>query len=174
MANDPRLASTLPLPTRVSGEVLRTGCEWLGVAASPSGRRLVAVRPIPKGTRIFTLVGRERKTPTRYSVQVGRGLHLDPDITTDELELVRRCFWRYMDHACEPTTAFRDRQAIALRDIAEGEPVTFNYNTTEYEMASPFDCSCGSPRCVGLVRGARHLTAAQRARLAQPLADYLR
>jgi hypothetical protein len=52
--------------------------------------------------------------------------------------------------------------------------VTFDYNTTESSMASPFDCHCGSALCVGLVRGADHLTPPQRARLASYLADYLR
>jgi hypothetical protein len=101
-------------------------------------------------------------------------LHLDQDCARDELDLVRHYFWRYLDHACDPSTVIRDREVIAVRDIAEGDGVTFNYNTTEYDMAEPFRCRCGSARCVGMVRGARHLTPAQRARLARWLPAYLR
>ena len=61
-----------------------------------------------------------------------------------------------------------------MRDIAEGEVVTFHYCTTEYDMASPFDCQCGSARCMGVIRGARHLTPAQRRHLGKWLPDYLR
>jgi hypothetical protein len=146
----------------------------VGVQVTRNGRRLVAIRPIAVGTRLFTLVGREIPAPTRYSVQVGRALHLDPDCSEDEFELVRRYFWRYLDHACDPTTVIRDREVIAIREIAEGDGVTFDYNTTEYDMAEPFQCRCGSDQCVGIVRGARHLTPAQRARVARWLPDHLR
>jgi hypothetical protein len=79
-----------------------------------------------------------------------------------------------MNHDCDPTTAIRDRDVVALRDIAPGDGITFDYNTTEYELAEPFKCRCGSTQCVGMVRGARHLTPEQRARLAAWLPAYLR
>ena len=79
-----------------------------------------------------------------------------------------------MDHACDPTTLIRNRSVIARRDIAEGEGVTVNYNTTEYELAAPFRCGCDSALCVGTVRGARHLTPAQRALVGEMIAEYLR
>ena len=63
---------------------------------------------------------------------------------------------------------------LAERDIAAGEAITFNYNTTEYELAEPFRCHCDSALCVGLVRGARYLTPNQRALIEDWLADYLR
>lgn len=154
--------------------LLRCDSEFVGVLEQTEHRRLIALRDIAKGTSLFRLTGRERKSPTKYSVQVGATIHLDPDCTRDKAELVRRYFWRYLDHACEPTVQIRDREAIAVRDIAEGEGVTFHYCTTEYDMATPFDCLCGSARCMGVIRGARHLTPAQRRPLVKWLADYLR
>src|SRR5690606_29826671 len=126
------------------------------------------------GTTIYALDGRETALPTRYSLQVGRDVHLDPDDAHDPLDRVRRRSWRYLNHHCEPNALIRHRELIALRDIARGEGVTFDYNTTEWELADPFACHCGSPLCVGVVRGAKHLTPEQRLRLLPWLLDYLR
>ena len=174
LADGPLLSNALPLRSHSPGTLLHCDSDLVGVLVSPNHRCLIAIRPIVVGTRLFTIAGRETAVPTRYSVQVGPSLHLDPDCVPDELDLVRRYFWRYLDHHCDPTTLIRDREVFALRDIAEGEGVTFNYNTTEYDMAEPFQCHCGSARCVGMVRGARHLTPTQRDQLAQWLPDYLR
>jgi len=154
--------------------LLQCDSELVGILVQAHHRRLIALRTIARGTRLFRLTGREHTAATKYSVQVSAALHLDQDCARDEAELVRRYFWRYLDHACEPTTRIRDLEVIAVRDIAKGEGVTFHYCTTEYDMASPFDCHCGSSRCLGVIRGARHLTPAQRRHLGKWLPDYLR
>lgn len=169
----PRL-HPLPNAPRSRDTLLRCESDLVGILVQPHHRRLIALRDIPNGTRLFRISGREHAAPTKYSVQVSATLHLDQDCARDESELVRRYYWRYLDHSCEPTTRIRDLEVIAVRDIAEGEGVTFHYCTTEYDMASPFECRCGSPRCMGVVRGARHLTPAQRRELARWLPDYLR
>ncbi len=163
-----------PLPVHPPGALLRCDSALVGVLVTPDGRHLIALCPIAEGTTLFSISGREIQTPTRYSVQFGPALHLDQDCARDITDVVRRYFWRYLDHSCDPATLIRDREVIAVRDIAPGDRVTFNYNTTEYDMAEPFRCHCGTARCVGIVRGARHLTRAQRAHLAPWLADYLR
>jgi hypothetical protein len=156
------------------GTVLRCRSEVVGVLVTHDERRLVAVRPVAAGERLFRIEGRETPTPTRFSVQVGPGRHLDQGNARNAADRVARYPWRYMNHHCEPSTKIVDRNVIALRDIAAGDDVTFNYNTTEYDMAEPFTCRCGSAKCVGLVRGARHLTAEQRTDVEGSLADYLR
>lgn len=59
----------------------------------------------------------------------------------------------------------------ALRDIAAGNEITFNYLTTESEMAVPFNCSCGSTNCFGLIQGRSFLTGAQAERLARTFGE---
>lgn len=166
-----------PLTTdepHLPGTVLRTDNPLVGVLVEQSERRLVTTTAIPEGTVLFRIEGYETRTPTKYSLQVGKDLHLDQRGARDATDRVRRFYWRYMNHACSPTTRILDRQVIAVREIAALEGVTFDYNTTEYDMAEPFACRCGSAHCVGTVRGARHLTPAQRARVAALLPDYLR
>ncbi len=165
---------SLPRRERPLETLLRCDSDLVGIRVEGRHRRLVALRDLARGTHLFRITGRELTVPTKYSVQVSATLHLDQGCARDELELVQRYFWRYLDHACEPTTRIRDRDVIAVRDIAAGEGVTFHYCTTEYDMAAPFDCRCGSARCLRVIRGARHLTPAQRRRLEKWMPDYLR
>lgn len=157
----------------IAGTVLRCDCDLVGVLVERHERRLIAVRSIARGGTLFRIEGRETPVATKYSVQVGWETHLDQGDARDAQDRVARRFWRYMNHACGPSTVIRDRDVIALRDIGAGEDVTFDYNTTEWDMAEPFECRCGGAMCVGVVRGARHLTAAQREARSASMPGYL-
>ena len=156
------------------GAVMRCQSDLVGVLVTHDERRLIGIRAIDAGVLLFRITGQETPIPTRHSLQVGRDLHLDQSCARNMDDVVLHYFWRYMNHHCEPTTIIRDRSVCALRAIEPGESVTFDYNTTEYDLAEPFACHCGSAQCVGVVRGARHLAAEQRARVEQWLPDYLR
>jgi len=41
--------------------------------------------------------------------------------------------------------------------LEPGDEFTFFYPSTEWEMAQPFICNCGSKDCLQLVKGAAHL-----------------
>jgi hypothetical protein len=155
------------------GAILVTDNPLVGVLVEQSERRLIAVQHVAQGTSLFRIEGFETPTPSKYSVQVGRDRHLDQRGARDATDRVRRFYWRYMNHACEPTTRIVDCEVVALRDIVPGDSITFDYNTTEAELAEPFPCHCRASACVGIVRGARHLTPAQRARVAHLLPEYL-
>jgi len=68
-----------------------------------------------------------------------------------------------LNHSCSPNgyIRFEDLTYRALRNISEGEELTFHYCQTEYEMTSPFDCLCGSPDCLGRVSGFKYLNESQ-------------
>lgn len=150
-----------------------TSCPAVGVLVEETQRRLVAARPIAAGAEIFTLVGRETRVATRYSIQVGPEMHLDSDDLPTDAERVRDRYWMYLNHSCAPSAWVRGLSVIALRDIAPGEGVTFDYNATELSMAEPFDCHCGTSACVGRVAGYAQLDAAQRARITPYASRYL-
>lgn len=44
----------------------------------------------------------------------------------------------------------------ALEDIAEGDELQWDYETTEYDMVAKFDCLCGSPKCRTKLTGFHH------------------
>ena len=164
MEIDCDLGTTEINPER-TGDVHGCRAESVGVVRTVGEYRLVAVRAISAGVRLFRIEGERSDRPSRYSLQVGEKLHVDlrPGHTSEEI--LDRYFWRFMNHSCQPNTQIRGEKVIASRDIQTWEAVTFNYNTTEWEMAEPFHCRCGSNECLKAIRGFRHLTAEQREHL---------
>ncbi len=164
--------------TQLATTPVRNGClhpsavAGLGVVRTGGEYCLVATGPIPTGQQLFRIEGDLTQQPSRYSVQIGHQLHIDLRSDHTMEEILDRYFWRFMNHSCEASALIRERDVIAARDIKPWEAVTFNYNTTEWEMAEPFRCGCGSRHCLGQIQGFRFLTAAQRAQLG-PVAPHL-
>lgn len=87
--------------------------------------------------------------PSYLTVQVGIGQHI----------LLHPEHLQYINHSCDPNIFF-DTHAmhiVALRPIAEGDEMTFFYPSTEWEMAQPFSCHCGSSRCLMQIQGAAYI-----------------
>lgn len=123
----------------------------LRVEASPDGSRAVAARAIRAGETLCRIEGEVCATPSRYTLQVGPGRHIAaPEAAA----------WRYLDHGCAPNAALVGEALVARRAIEAGEPVTFDYETTEAELAEPFVCRCGAESCRGVIRGFRHAAPA--------------
>ena len=118
--------------------------------SGPYGHYLVSREGKKKGDIVFYLDGNEVPEADQHTIQLDEDLHLTAD---HEL-------WRYTQHSCEPNMKFdmTRRVMIAVREITAGEPLTFNYNTTEWVLSTPFECGCGSDHCVGHVRGFSLLT----------------
>ena len=144
------------------------------VASRSEVLRVEAVEAIAAGETILIVSGRRVRRPDRYSVQVGPRTHIAAPEDLAWNERVGEYGWRYLNHSCEPNACLRGVELVALRDIAEGTEITFDYNTTEWDMAHPFRCLCGTPSCVGVVRGYQHLDEAAQARLLPFLAPHLR
>ena len=100
--------------------------------------------------------------PNRYTLQVGTNLHLSPGNLTLDSEGVHLYPWIYANHSCRPNGRVVGRDLVALRFIPRGEEITFDYDTTEYDMASAFVCHCEHLECRGAIRGYRYLTPLQR------------
>jgi hypothetical protein len=107
---------------------------------------------------IFYLKGRVSIHPNKYSIQLDRNKHLDFPTdrkANDDLDYA----WQYLNHSCEPNGYMNTAEYTfrALRKIRRGEEITFNYLTTEYELATPFSCHCGSAGCLGFIQGNRYV-----------------
>jgi SET domain len=134
---------------------------------------LITDRPIATGEVVFVLEGEIIEHPSKYSVQIGERRHLEP-LSPDPSDV--NSLIHFFNHSCDPSTRidFEDLTVRALRDLEPGEEVTFNYNTTEYEMANPFNCNCNGKNCVGYISGFKHLPVNRRMELISQLAPYLR
>lgn len=152
-------------PTRLESCIVRD---------TPMGAALFATCGIPLGARVLVIEGRIQSHPTRYSIQLDEGKHIEADGALPEPEMRRRHPWRFLNHSCDPNARVLGQALIAIRAIAEGEQITFDYTTTESEMAEPFDCVCGSESCIGTVRGFAHLSEQARRARADRLAPHLR
>ncbi|NJC72328.1 SET domain-containing protein [Planosporangium thailandense] len=149
------------------------GSSRAGVVRSSREYSLVVTQPVDAGGHLFAIDGELTDTPNRYTVQVGHALHVDlPESYGLEL-ILDRFFWRFMNHSCEPTAVVRGREVLALKPLQPWQEITFHYNTTEYQMAEPFDCRCGSSRCEGTIQGFRYLSRSERERLRPWLSAHL-
>jgi hypothetical protein len=157
----------------ISIDTTRADTAPVAVVRTNQEYRLVLTGHVCSGTRLFAVEGEVTRVPTMYSVQIGRDLHIDmPDGFLAEAVL-DRFFWRFTNHSCEPNALLRDREMVALTCIEPWQQITFNYNTTEYDMAQPFACRCGSRSCAGEIRGYRWLSAAEKSRLRPSTAAHL-
>ncbi|MCC6784280.1 MAG: SET domain-containing protein-lysine N-methyltransferase [Planctomycetes bacterium] len=153
---------TTPLGVEVEPDPTLTATPVIGVARIGGAFRVVAVQPLAVGDRVLHLEGILVSAPTRYTVQVGAQEHVEMPPGSSLAEQLDRYSWRFLNHSCEPNARIDGRELVALRAIAPWEEVTFDYATTEYDMAEPFACGCGAASCIGRVRGYRWLAEARR------------
>lgn len=65
---------------------------------------------------------------------------------------------REMNHCCDPNTSWSNATTlVALRDIAAGEEITYDYSTSDIDNVFEMECRCGSPRCRGTVTNRDYL-----------------
>lgn len=121
--------------------------------------QLVATEPVPiaAGELLFCIEGEQTSHPTRYPIQIEERVHIDLGEQAPET-ILDRYYWRFMNHHCEPSACIRGHDVYAARVIRPWEEITFNYNTTEYEMAEAFTCQYKSARCQGEIQGFKQLT----------------
>jgi hypothetical protein len=68
-------------------------------------------------------------------------------------------YLRYTNHSCSPNIFFdtASLEVVCVRPVKVGEEMTFFYPSSEWDMAQPFDCCCGSSECLGTIQGAKYL-----------------
>ncbi len=145
----------------------------IGVLRFDRDYKLFSTACISEGTRVFRIDGELTTVPTRHTVQIGHGLHVDMPRGYSSADVLDRLHWRFVNHCWQPKLGKRDREAFALTTIPPFHEITFHYNTTEYEMAEPFDCHCESFHCEGRIQGFRFLSRGGQERLRPWLASHL-
>ena len=116
------------------------------------GHGVFAACDLVAGETVGRFEGTETATRTRMSLQFGTDLHVDPGGHP----------LRFLNHACDPSAVFSGRVLVVRRALAAGAELTIDYTCHEPLLAFPFPCECGSPLCVGTVRGWSRLDAVQR------------
>lgn len=131
-----------------------------------SQKGLFASAAVARGEALLTYDGPLLDHPTRLSIQIDDNKHVEG---TDDSNA-------FLNHSCEPN-AFVDWESLCLRarrDIASGEEITCNYNTTDYEIHSVFMCTCASCQCKGMIKGFKYLSAEDQRALEPWLPPFLK
>ncbi len=114
------------------------------------GQGVFADRPYATGETVLVFTGEEMTTPQAQSrvlqhhcldIGPGRQLYVDPPA-------------RFLNHSCAPNAGLRDAVTlVAVRPIAPGTEICFDYSTCVPDPAWSLACRCGSPLCRGVVVG---------------------
>lgn len=132
------------------------------------GVGVFAIHSIWKGEQVF--VGKTIYTEpkrTNYSIQTSWDKHAlfdRPAVLTN--------------HSCDPNCGIRDNpfggfDFVAMRDIAPGEEITWDYAMSEYISISVANCQCGSSFCRGSVGGWSKIAESIREKYKNFSASYL-
>src|SRR4030095_2580311 len=112
------------------------------------GQGLFAAQDIAKGTRIIAYIGEKisrRESARRLEAGNAYIFHLNYRYALDGKTLENTA--RYINHSCDPNCQVEKTNGtlwiIALRDVKEGEKLSYNYGyTLEHYKDNP--CNCGS------------------------------
>jgi hypothetical protein len=130
------------------------------------GLGVFAARDFRPGEKVFVFDAIFVTSPHKYTIQVDEAKHLR---TEGHMGLL-------LSHSCSPNTRFCSEQLgiFAIAPIRTGEELTFNYLCTEWDMAAPFECRCGSEPCHRVIKGFRYLSLADQRTLEPHALPYLR
>lgn len=140
LLNSIRMAPTCFLSPKAEGRLIK----------GKGGRGVFAVQPIGKD-EILAIWGGEVITgydivalpeeKRRLILQVDENHYL---LTTNEGPA------DWINHSCDPNSGLRGQiTLVAMRDIAPGEEICFDYVMSDSSIYDEFQCGCTSPQCRG-------------------------
>ncbi|NDJ54303.1 MAG: SET domain-containing protein [Chloroflexi bacterium] len=119
------------------------------------GRAVFAAKPIQAGDllvmwggAIHSQVEFDALSPKQrsLSLQVEEGLYLVPQGLDNPAD--------WVNHSCTPNAGLSGQIGlVAMRDIAAGEEITFDYAMSDGDPYDEFECACGTPNCRQRVTG---------------------
>ena len=99
---------------------------------------MYATAPMTEGQVVHNLLPAiVCEEPTKTSIQIEEGVHVENEIG------------KYVNHSCHPTCEIKDAKIIALKNIEQGQEITFDYGKNENTITSPFVCNCCNKPILG-------------------------
>ncbi len=154
----------------------------------------------PEGFEVCTVEGKGRGVFARRDLQAGLRVCVCSGYITDMKNITAMClqldanvflqgvgeFDDFINHSCDPNCVIRFEGEtpvlFVLKNMLEGEELTFDYNTTDWDMYEQeasansdiaFSCRCGTAKCVGDIKGFRYLSDSQRSERKDCLSPFL-
>jgi hypothetical protein len=100
------------------------------------------------GGYVMTAAGLEHLDDDQRSrsIQIDEDLYMAPSVSPEPGDFV--------NHSCEPSCGLRGSvMVVAMRDIAVGEELTFDYAMCDSSPYDEFVCECDAPTCRRLITG---------------------
>ena len=122
-----------------------------------AGLGLFAAQEIKQGTRILQYIGeRISKDESTKRLAQGNAYIFTFNDRYDIDGKVLRNTARYSNHSCAPNCEIekttRTLWLVALRDIVDGEELTYNYGYDfDLDSYQDFPCHCGATKCCGYI-----------------------
>lgn len=147
------------------------------VETREKGKSIIVDENIKKGDSIFSFIG--------VTMPIDEGSYKSLQINKDLCLESTEGFDNNLNHSCTPNCYIDFKQnpnqpvLVALRDIKKGEELSFDYNTTDYNLNDPkfmesFLCRCHAPNCLGEIKGYKYLTPEQKREISPFLAPFLK
>lgn len=135
------------------------------------GRGVFALEDIVHGRKILVFQGHLLKTAEMTDDLLAMQIDSDLWLCSDG-SLLDDC----VNHSCDPNSGFLhgDPSLYALRDIAAGEEICWDYSTSIAEAGWTLECRCGSPRCRSVILPWNELESSDQERLRPIALSYLR
>jgi SET domain-containing protein len=137
------------------------------------GDGVFAARPFRAGEEAIKVVGRiiskEEAHDDVRCLQIGPETYLAEIDGQEDLD-------SFINHSCEPNVGFSegDLTLRALRDIAAGEELFWDYSTSINEPGWEVECRCGAKGCRGKIQSFCDLAPEHKRRLRKIALAYLR
>jgi hypothetical protein len=113
------------------------------------GSRAVSLVDLPAHALFARITTATPAVKAYSSVQTGPDSHIE--LNSDLV---------FCNHSCAPSLIFdmgRFEVRVGDKDLKKGDALTFWYPSSEWHMAQPFDCTCGSDKCKGTISGAGNM-----------------
>ncbi|GBG34894.1 Hypothetical Protein FCC1311_111172 [Hondaea fermentalgiana] len=153
--------------------VLKTGDALELVQTENIGRKAIAKVALQPGTVINVFEEPVESRPTMHTVQFDETTHVAPTLGAE-----------FISHACADTNTrivvdedCRSASFVVTKPVEAGEDLFFNYNTTEWDMNSPFACACPACQAAGKttnVQGFKYLTIEERTAIIKEVSPFVR
>ncbi|HSV95837.1 MAG TPA: SET domain-containing protein-lysine N-methyltransferase [Spirochaetota bacterium] len=148
-------------------EGLISSGERLAIGQTGRGRSVFALEDFGAGSCIIEFGGGRFSRneyishvdpDNNHFLQIDRNLFLGPTETADN----------FINHSCDPNCGLKIEAGraylFAIRQIAAGDEITFDYSTSMDEDFWEMRCQCSSAACRGRVRDFKHLPVETRNR----------
>jgi hypothetical protein len=120
------------------------------------GHGVYAIAPI-KASELLVVWGGDIVEGERLAQMAGNLQHLCIQVEEDLYMIIREDRIGpadYVNHSCSPNAGMSGQVAlVAMRPIAPGEEVCFDYAMSDGSEYDEFECKCGAPNCRGRVTG---------------------